>query len=101
MWSFMGDPWLQHSGKYLWGAVQQAGAAYKGRGGHPFDFLLLFSLMGWGANPGPLAEFTRACGHIWVISGFTAVAGTRGVLRNKRNTLGRGEGATRWSFCCC
>ena len=50
MWSFMGDPWLQHSGKYLWGAVQQAGAAYKGRGGHPFDFLLLFSLMGWGAN---------------------------------------------------
>jgi hypothetical protein len=101
MWSFMGDPWLQHSGKYLWGAVQQAGAAYKGRGGHPFDFLLLFSLMGWGANPGPLAEFTRACGHIWVISGFTAVAGTRGVLRDKRNTLGRGEGATRWSFCCC
>ena len=43
MWSFMGDPWLQHSGKYLWGAVQQAGAAWNGRGGHPLDFLLLFS----------------------------------------------------------
>ena len=99
MWSLMGDPWLQHSGKYLWDAFKQAGAAYKGRGGHPLDFLLLFSLMGWGANPGLFEEFTRVCGHLWVISGFSTVASTLGVLNNKREPLGRAGGHPFDSFC--
>ena len=42
LWSPMGGSWLQHRGQGPGRAAQQAGATRNGRGGYPWDFLLLF-----------------------------------------------------------
>ena len=101
MWSSLGDIWLHCRGRYPWGAERQAKLAWKGRGSHPLDFLLLLTPLQGGTDPGPLEVCARVCGPSWVIPGFSTVVSTSGMLLNKQEPLIRAAGVTPWTFCCC
>ena len=91
----MGGSWLQHRGYGPGRAAQQAGATRNGRGGYPWDFLLLFMpLIG-----GTIRVLWRSVreyyfGAQWEAPGFSIVASTPVVLPNRREPLGTAAGVT-------